>query len=179
MSADVVPADFDLDQVSIPVPCDVPWESMSGDDRRRFCGACKLHVYDLSRLSRSAAESLIRRKDGDVCVQLYRRPDGRVATQSCREVLVRAARRTRVALLAALGLLVSGAAAFAHRVIELGGLNAHRAWEAQPLATIEPLVPDDLQPDVPLPQLLRGKICLVPTPPAAPPAAVDDPPAGE
>jgi hypothetical protein len=32
-------------------PYHVGWETMSGDDRVRFCDSCKLNVYDLAGLT--------------------------------------------------------------------------------------------------------------------------------
>lgn len=72
-----------LELLFIPNPCTVPWESMQGDDKVRFCGECRLHVYNLSEMTRDAAEELVRTREGQLCVRFYRRPDGTVLTQSC------------------------------------------------------------------------------------------------
>ena len=50
---------FNLDLIDIPIPCAVPWESMQGSDRVRFCGQCRQHVFHLSMMSRAEAEELI------------------------------------------------------------------------------------------------------------------------
>ena len=75
-----------LEDVRIATPCHVSWESMTGDERKRFCGACKLDVYDLSGLTRAEAEALVfgRAAAGQrTCVRLWRRADGTVLTQDC------------------------------------------------------------------------------------------------
>ncbi len=73
-----------LDGVEIASPCSADWNSMAGDDRRRFCAQCKLHVHDLSRMTRDEAEELVRgAANGRVCVRLYRRADGTVLTRDC------------------------------------------------------------------------------------------------
>ncbi len=57
---------------------------MEGDDRRRFCAQCKLHVHDVSKMTRDEAEQLMRgAANGRVCVRLFRRADGTVLTRDC------------------------------------------------------------------------------------------------
>jgi hypothetical protein len=56
---------------------------MRGDALSRFCSHCSKHVYDISQLTRSAAETLILEKEGRLCVRYYRRSDGRIMTQDC------------------------------------------------------------------------------------------------
>ena len=94
-----------LDAIEIPVPCEAKWEDMAGDDRMRFCRLCRLHVHDLSEMTRREAEALLS-GGGRVCVQLYRRPDGRVLTRSCRAV--RGMRRAARALAGTAAAVVLG-----------------------------------------------------------------------
>ncbi len=77
-----------LDAIEIPVPCQASWDAMKGDDRMRFCGSCRLHVYNLSDMTRKEAEALVQGTNGRLCVRLYRRPDGKVLTRSCRAALL-------------------------------------------------------------------------------------------
>jgi hypothetical protein len=74
---------FALDQIDVASPCSVPWEEMEGDDTVRFCGHCRLHVYNLSGMTRDEAEALVRRTEGTLCVRFYRRGDGTVLTRDC------------------------------------------------------------------------------------------------
>ena len=37
-----------LDRIQVNVPCQASWDDMRGDDRVRFCGACKLNVYNVA-----------------------------------------------------------------------------------------------------------------------------------
>lgn len=73
-------------------PCSASWEAMEGDERIRFCGACKLNVYNLSEMSRTEAEELVRNREGRLCVRFYRRADGTLITRDC-PVGMRALRR--------------------------------------------------------------------------------------
>ncbi|MEO8435841.1 MAG: carboxypeptidase-like regulatory domain-containing protein [Pyrinomonadaceae bacterium] len=81
-----------LDNMRIASPCPVGWEQMSGDERVRRCDLCELHVYDISRMTRREAESLIANSEGRICARLFRRVDGTVITQDC-PVGLRAIRR--------------------------------------------------------------------------------------
>lgn len=56
---------------------------MIGTERKRFCGDCKLNVYNLSGMTKTEAEQLLANSDGRVCVRFYRRADGSVLTQDC------------------------------------------------------------------------------------------------
>lgn len=73
-----------LDRISIASPCSANWEEMTGDDRRRFCASCRLHVHDLGQMTTREAEELLREAAvGRVCVRFFRRADGRVLTRDC------------------------------------------------------------------------------------------------
>ncbi len=72
-----------LDNIRIASPCSADWEGMFGSDRKRFCGDCKLNVYNLSDMSRREAENLILSSEGRLCVRLFRRSDGTILTKNC------------------------------------------------------------------------------------------------
>lgn len=72
-----------LDAISVRNPCRVDWSTMTGDEKTRFCGSCRKHVYDLSAMSREEAEAIATRRD-EVCVRFVKRADGKVVTGECR-----------------------------------------------------------------------------------------------
>jgi hypothetical protein len=72
-----------LDAIAIPITCPVPWDSMRGDHRTRFCSQCKQNVHDVSELTRAEAVQLVTAGDQLPCLRLYRRQDGRVMTADC------------------------------------------------------------------------------------------------
>ena len=72
-----------LDNVKIASPCSQDWNQMIGNDRRRFCGDCKLNVYNLSGMTRTEAENLLANSEGRLCVRFYRRADGSILTEDC------------------------------------------------------------------------------------------------
>jgi len=86
-----------LNVIQVRNPCPADWDEMVGDERVRFCGECKLHVYNLSALSRAAAEELITMHTGRLCIRYFQRPDGTILTQDCSWIR-RAARRTAMAV---------------------------------------------------------------------------------
>lgn len=78
-------AKFDnpLNNLKVASPCSQDWNAMIGDNRRRYCGECKLNVYNLSGMSKAEAENLIMNAEGRLCVRFYKRADGSVLTEDC------------------------------------------------------------------------------------------------
>ncbi|MCA9800622.1 MAG: hypothetical protein KC777_01485 [Cyanobacteria bacterium HKST-UBA02] len=98
------PAKSMLEQVRIATPCPADWNRMEGDERVRYCGQCKLNVYNISAMSRNEAESLIKENEGRLCLKLYRRKDGTVITDDCPVALRRLRRAYRRCAAAILGM---------------------------------------------------------------------------
>jgi hypothetical protein len=91
-----------LDLVEIPIPCQVPWDGMPGDEQVRHCGQCKQNVYNVSAFTRVEAMRLLKAR---ACLRIYRRPDNTVITSDCRERL-RAARKRGLLVFAGVLLVV-------------------------------------------------------------------------
>lgn len=72
-----------LNGIKIASPCSQNWDEMIGTERKRFCGECKLNVYNLSGMTRGEAENLLSNSEGRLCVRFYRRADGSVLTKNC------------------------------------------------------------------------------------------------
>ena len=98
-------AKISLEQIQIPQPCPVSWESMSGDDQVRFCGQCKQSVYNLSGMTRDDAEQLIAERGGQLCGQIYVRPDGTVVTADCKKIRFAIVRKAVYKVAAGIALL--------------------------------------------------------------------------
>lgn len=100
-------AKFDnpLDNVRVASPCSVDWNQMIGDNRKRFCGDCKLNVYNLSGMTRTEAENLILTAEGRLCVKFYKRADGSMITQDCPVGWARVKQRTQIFVTAVASLL--------------------------------------------------------------------------
>ena len=82
-----------LDVIEVANPCPADWNEMHGSDHVRFCKHCQLNVYNLSAMTRHAAEQLVNQREGRLCVSFYRRQDGTVITSDCGGGLRFAARR--------------------------------------------------------------------------------------
>jgi hypothetical protein len=97
-----------LNGIEVASPCTQSWDAMTGDAKRRYCGECRLHVHNLSAMTRVEAEDLLKKADDRVCVRFYRRADGTVLTRDCvpaRATIQRRLRRLRVAAAALFGFL--------------------------------------------------------------------------
>ena len=84
---------------------------MIGDDRKRYCGDCKLNVYNLSGMSRGEAENLILNAEGRLCVRFYKRADGSILTKDCPvgwQAVKRRISRTAAAMFSLLVGLIGG-----------------------------------------------------------------------
>jgi hypothetical protein len=96
-----------LNHVRIASPCSANWDDMFGNDRVRFCGQCKLNVYNLSGMSREEAENLITNAEDRLCVRFYRRLDGTVITENCPVGWAKVKQRAKVTLTATFSFLLS------------------------------------------------------------------------
>ncbi|MGC4093267.1 MAG: hypothetical protein QM756_36330 [Polyangiaceae bacterium] len=65
--------------LDLPNPCDVEWDSMQGDDRTRFCGACGRNVVNLSVLS---ADEAVEAVENGSCVSFECRSDATIVTHT-------------------------------------------------------------------------------------------------
>ncbi|HKP70332.1 MAG TPA: hypothetical protein VJV05_13675 [Pyrinomonadaceae bacterium] len=99
--------DNPLADVRIASPCSARWEDMYGDERMRFCGECKLNVYNLSGMKKYDAENLFRLAEGRVCVRYYQRQDGTILTLDCPVGWARVKERVTVFATAALSIAIS------------------------------------------------------------------------
>ncbi len=75
--------DSPLDNIKIASPCSADWNAMAGGERKRFCGDCKLNVYNLSGMTKYDAENLLMNSEGRLCVRYFQRADGTVLTKDC------------------------------------------------------------------------------------------------
>lgn len=99
---------FNVNNLRVASPCSVGWETMSGDERARYCNSCKSNVYNVSAMMETEVKSLIGNREGRICVRLYKRADGTVLTKDCpvgfRAYQKRVARFAGAALATVLGL---------------------------------------------------------------------------
>ncbi len=60
-----------LSQITIATPCPVNWESMDGDEQKRYCRHCNRHVYNLSAMNSDELVELIRTTEGQFGGQIF------------------------------------------------------------------------------------------------------------
>lgn len=70
-------------KLTIATPCPVSWDTMKGDDRKRFCDMCSLNVYNISEMTRAEAENFLANSEGRICGKIYKRADGTILTKDC------------------------------------------------------------------------------------------------
>ncbi|MEL7500500.1 MAG: hypothetical protein AAFN77_23105 [Planctomycetota bacterium] len=69
-----------LPVIQIDSPCHADWDSMTGDEAKRFCGSCQKHVHLLSEMTQREVSELISCGDR-VCIRMERRKDGSIVTK--------------------------------------------------------------------------------------------------
>jgi len=162
-----------LDNIKVAAPCSAEWAKMSGDERVRHCALCRKNVYNLSDMSRTEAEALIRLKEGKVCVRFFQRADGTVLTSNCPVGLRAIQKRLRWVgggVAALLTLFVGSVFARGN-----GGLGLNGSLRTRPvvnkLQDVQPFkaVIDVLDP--PRRRVVMGEVMCVPTPSPTPVAA--------
>lgn len=159
-----------LDDVRVATPCHERWDAMTGDEQARRCARCDKNVFNLSAMTREAAEELVRSKEGKLCVRYFRRADGTILTADCPVGV----RRKRLALVAGAGAAVALATtAFATLAAGMGA----PAMPPQPVAvrvtstTVEAPAPEPIrgagvlnpEPEM-LGQLVMGDVAAPPAP---------------
>jgi hypothetical protein len=71
---------INLDNVEIAQSCSADWESMTGDDKIRFCVECQNDVYNFAEMTKREAESLLQITGGQICARIARDAEGTVIT---------------------------------------------------------------------------------------------------
>ena len=56
---------------------------MTGDNKIRFCGQCRLNVYNLAEMSREEIAGVVRQTGGRLCGRLYVRADRMATVRDC------------------------------------------------------------------------------------------------
>ncbi len=148
-----------LDSVRVASPCPASWSRMEGGDRVRFCKECRLHVYDLSALSRAEAEALVLQREGRLCVRYFQRSDGTILTQDCPTGL--RALRKRVVFLAAAVVSFIAVLLEATQILDRGS----RPYERRRLSEVQPIamVLDRFKPVTPMQGMILGRLRPPPT----------------
>ncbi len=155
----MVKFDSPLANINIASPCSAKWEEMYGDGRKRFCGDCKLNVFNLSGMTKYDAENLLMNSEGRVCVRYFQRSDGTILTADCPVGWAQVKERLSVFTTAIFSLLIA----------LVGGMFAVSMWK-KPGETVRRLIVPLATP-TPKYEPLMGAIAMpspTPTPKATP-----------
>jgi hypothetical protein len=161
-----------LNVIDVATPCPADWNDMRGDERVRFCKHCSLHVYNLSDMTREAAERLVSESEGRMCVRFFRREDGTVVTKDCEGALLLAAKRVKR--------WAAAGTAFALWAV-LAPLGLSRAIGSQREVNVDPVVVSppaqprysEVKGDIAIPQpQIMGRVVKPTTNPIVPPPPI-------
>jgi hypothetical protein len=130
----------------ISSPCPVSWDSMTGDGKTRFCGQCKLNVYNIAEMTREEVAAVVRETGGQLCGRLYVRPDRMATVRDCPRGLLR--KRVRRGTMVVAVLLLAG---FGWLLKSVGNQDrrVHPVWIQTVLKWIDP------EPE----RVMLGRIC--------------------
>jgi hypothetical protein len=163
-----------LANIKVASPCPARWGHMVGDNRARFCGQCRKHVYNLSSLTADEAVALIREREGGLCARFYRRADGTVLTSDCPVGAGQVWARVRRLVAAAAAFMLLGvtvplvAKSSDREELPRARAKVYRAWD-DAIVTVKTWMGYP-----PARTMLMGDICVAP-PPLPPPANVSLP----
>lgn len=108
-----------LDRITVTSPCQQEWDSMSGNDRVRFCEHCSRHVHHLSEMTRNEVLRLVRKSNGRLCVRYYRDRNAQLLARAASTKLHQISRRvSRIAagvFTASIGFSAATAQAHEHK----------------------------------------------------------------
>lgn len=140
-------------------PCPKSWDDLVGDRRVRYCGQCRLNVYNLAEMSPEEVERVVLKTEGRLCGRLYDRGDQTATVQNCPRS---GFRKKMAALLTVSAVLLLGGLAWGLRSSELVNQSALPSWVRVVLRWFEP--------DVPVLGAIR---CFPPKTPPTPPSTED------
>lgn len=81
------------EHLQVSESCSAEWDSMSGNERVRFCAHCRMHVHNLSEVTPREALDLVLRSGGRLCLRIERDPLGVPRTRPLAEPLYQISRR--------------------------------------------------------------------------------------
>jgi len=112
-------------ELKISSPCPRSWDSLVGSPRVRYCGQCRLNVYNLAEMSAREIEEIVRKTEGKLCGRLFVRKDETATVRNC----PRSARRRLTAVACSVfALLVMGALAWCFTITNVPDRSIYPGW---------------------------------------------------
>ena len=122
-------------EFKVSSPCPASWDRMTGDNMIRFCGQCKLNVYNLAEMSREEVAAVVRKTGGQLCGRIYVRADRMATVGDCPRGAMR--KRVRRGVMVAAILVIAG---FGWLLKSVGNQDrrVHPEWVQTVLKWIDP-----------------------------------------
>jgi hypothetical protein len=118
--------------------CPIPWSELKGDDRKKFCEKCGLHVTNLSALNEAARQALVKRAETEsICVSYYLCSNGDCVTPESSHTREDRSRIKRYGALA----LSAGALALGASCTSVSTPEKKPMPSSAPEAKVQPSVP--------------------------------------
>ena len=73
---------YTLENVTVPNPCPMSWEQMTGNDEIRHCASCQHKVYNISEMPKRRALKVLNQPENTVCISYYRDDQNQIVTQN-------------------------------------------------------------------------------------------------
>lgn len=67
---------------TIEKPCPASWDAMQGDEKKRYCERCQLHVHNLSAMTPSEQREVLALGTGRKCISYMKRADAQTVDAS-------------------------------------------------------------------------------------------------
>lgn len=122
-------------ELKISSPCPKSWDDLVGDNRIRYCGQCRLNVYNLAEMPKAEVDALVRSTEGRLCGRLYLRGDQTATTRDCGGYR---ARKTLRRWLTAAGVLLLIGFTWASRSADSPDRSSLPKWAQAVLDIIDP-----------------------------------------
>ncbi len=151
-------------ELKISSPCPKSWDDLVGDNRIRYCGQCKLNVYNFAEMPSDEVERIVRRSEGRICGTLFLRGDQTATLRDCPSARTRtlARRALKVA-----GFLLLAGFTWVCRASERPDRSTLPKWIQATLSVIDP--EPEQRPVAPPKRLMGDVVCVPKTPPGTPP----------
>jgi len=115
--------------------CPKSWDELVGDNRIRYCGQCRLNVYNLAEMNRDEVAEVVRKTEGRLCGRLYVRVDQTATVENCRRS---GFRKKIVAALSVAALLLVGGMAWCFNLSGAPDAGIYPSWVQLVLEWIGP-----------------------------------------
>jgi hypothetical protein len=147
-------------ELKISSPCPKSWDDLVGDHQIRYCGQCRLNVYNFAEMGREEIERIVRKSEGRLCGTLFVRGDRTATLRDCPSARARTLLRRTVKVAS---FLVLAAFTWVCRTSERPDRSTLPKWIQATLSVIDP----EPQPPVKTPphRLMGDVVCVPRNPP--------------